>query len=124
MSRYGQVEPLSRDHETGEFDCGSDNQTTWLRRHGLQAHQSDTAKVYVVCLAGSQRVVGYYALAAGSVGHERVPPRIAKGLGRYPVPVILLTRLGVDVREQGKVSAPAWFGTPSCRPPRLPIASA
>jgi predicted N-acetyltransferase YhbS len=102
VSHYGRVESLSRDHETGEFDCGSDIQTTWLRRHGLQAHQSDTSKVYVVCLAGSQRVVGYYALAAGSVGHESVSPRISKGLGRYPIPVILLTRLGVDVHEQGK----------------------
>jgi hypothetical protein len=46
-------------------------------------------------------VVGYYALSAGSVELETVPSRILKGLGRYPVPVILLTRLGVDNGEQG-----------------------
>lgn len=102
MSRYAQVEPLSTDHETAEFDCGSEAQTAWLRRHALQASQSDTSKVYVVCLAGARRVVGYYALAAGSVGHDSAPPRIAKGLGRYPIPIILLTRLGVDVGEQGR----------------------
>ncbi len=102
MSRYGRVEPLSRDHETAGFDCGSEAQTTWLRRHALQAHQSDTAKVYVVCLAGTRQVVGYYSLAAGSVAHDGVPPRIVKGQGRYPIPVILLTRLGVDVQEQGR----------------------
>lgn len=102
MSRYGPLEPLSRDHETTAFDCGSDAQTTWLRRHGLQAHQSDTAKVYVVCFAQTRQVVGYYALTAGSVAHDRVPPRIVKGLGRYPIPVILLTRLGVDIEEQGR----------------------
>ena len=102
MSHYGRVESLSRDHETAGFDCGSGAQTTWLRRHALQAHQSDTARVYVVCGTGTRRVVGYYALTAGSVAHDGVPPRTIKGLGRYPIPVILLTRLGVDVAEQGR----------------------
>lgn len=102
MTRFGPVEPLARDHDTAAFDCGSDAQTSWLRRHALQAHQSDTAKVYVVCRAGTRRVVGYYALAAGAVAHDQVQPRIVTGLGRYPVPVILLTRLGVDLNEQGQ----------------------
>jgi GNAT superfamily N-acetyltransferase len=48
-----------------------------------------------------ERVVGYYTLAAGSVGREETPQRVAKGLGQYPVPVILLARLAVDVGEQG-----------------------
>lgn len=102
MSHLGRVEPLSRDHEPASFDCGSEAQTVWLRRHGLQASQSDTAKVYVVCRAGTRDVLGYYALAAGSIGHDAVSPRVAKGLGRYPIPVVLLTRLGVDVHEQGR----------------------
>jgi GNAT superfamily N-acetyltransferase len=102
VTRYGGVEPLARDHEVAAFDCGSDSQNTWLRRHGLQAHQSDTARVYVVCLQDTRTAVGYYALAAGSISHEDAPPRVAKGIGRYPVPVVILTRLGVDVGEQGR----------------------
>jgi GNAT superfamily N-acetyltransferase len=102
LIRYGPVEPLSPDHETTEFDCGSDAQTSWLRRHALQASQSDTSRVYVVCRAGTRRIVGYYALAAGAVAHDNAPPRITKGLGRHPVPVILLTRLGVDQDAQGR----------------------
>lgn len=102
MSHFDRVESLSPDHETTGFDCGSEAQTAWLRRHALQAHQSDTARVYVVCGTGTRRVVGYYALAAGSVAHDGVPPRTTKGLGRYPIRVILLTRLGVDVGVQGR----------------------
>lgn len=102
MSRYGRIEPIARDHDTESFDCGSQEQTTWLRRHALQAHQADTAKVYVVCAAATRRVVGYYALAAGSVQHAEAPPRLTKGTGRYPIPVIVLTRLGVDIEQQGK----------------------
>ena len=102
MSRYGPVEPFLPDHETTAFDCGSEAKTSWLRRHALQASQSDTSRVYVVCRADTRRVVSYYALAAGSVAHDHAPPRITTGLGRYPVPVILLTRLGVDQEEQGR----------------------
>lgn len=102
MGRYGQIEPLAPTHQTDAFDCGSEAQTTWLRRHALQAHRSDTCKVYVVCRRSQSAVVGYYALAAESVTHEAAPPRVLKGAGRYPVPVILLTRLGVDLAERGR----------------------
>jgi len=47
-------------------------------------------------------VVGYYTLAAGSVRREDTPPRVAKGLGQYPVPIIVFARLAVDRGEQGK----------------------
>jgi GNAT superfamily N-acetyltransferase len=102
VTAYGPIEPLTADHEVSGFDCGSDEQTSWLRRHALQAHRSDTSKVYVVCRVGERAVVGYYALAAGSVRHDAATPRVTKGLGRYPVPVLVLTRLGVDRREQGR----------------------
>jgi ribosomal protein S18 acetylase RimI-like enzyme len=102
VTRYGQIEPLTAEHELSDFDCGSDAQTDWLRRRALQAQASDTSKVYVVCRSGSNSVVAYYALAAGSISHDAAPPRVTKGLGRYPVPVVLLTRLGVDTSEQGR----------------------
>lgn len=102
MTRYGRIEPLAPDHDLSAFDCGSEAQTLWLRDHGLQAHRSDTSKVYVVCRRDTRSVVGYYALAAGSVLPEEAPPRITKGAGRHPLPVLILTRLGVDLTEQGR----------------------
>lgn len=101
MSRYGPVEPLTPDHDRSTFDCGSPDQTSWLRRHALQAQQADTARVYAVCRVGEHEVVGYYALAAGSVQPEAAAPRLASGTGRYPIPVVILARLGVDLTEQG-----------------------
>jgi GNAT superfamily N-acetyltransferase len=99
---YGAVEPISVDHATAEFDCGSDAQSLWLRRHALQAHRTDSARVFVVTRALDRRVVGYYALSAGSVDLAEAPARVAKGMARYPVPVVILTRLGVDLSEQGR----------------------
>jgi GNAT superfamily N-acetyltransferase len=99
---YGPVEPISAEHDTSEFDSGSDAQTLWLRRHALQAHRTDSTRVQVVCRSGERRVVGYYALSAGSVQLADAPPRVAKGMPQYPVPVVILTRLGVDLEEQGR----------------------
>ena len=96
MTRYGALEGLTPEHDTSEFDCGSEAQTSWLRRHALQAQAAETAAVYVVCAADSRRVVAYFALSAGSVEPSAAPPRVTRGTGRYPVPVILLARLGIE----------------------------
>jgi GNAT superfamily N-acetyltransferase len=101
VTRYGPLERLTPEHDTGRFDCGSDAQTAWLERHALQAQAAETAVVYVVCAAGSRRVVAYFALAAGSVEPSDAPARITRGAGRHPIPVVLLARLGVDLSEQG-----------------------
>jgi predicted N-acetyltransferase YhbS len=44
----------------------------------------------------------YYTLAYGSVALAEAPPSIRAGLAKYPIPVILLARLAVDVKEKGQ----------------------
>ena len=100
--RYGPVEHLHPDHKRDAFDCGTDAETEWLRKRALSAEYSGTSRVYVVRRLEDDLVVGYYALASGSVSREAVSERVAKGTGRYPIPIILLTRLGVDMSEQGQ----------------------
>ena len=102
MSRYGPLERLTPEHDTSEFDCGSEAQSNWLRRHALHAQAAETAAVYVVCAGDRRRVLAYFALAAGSVEPSDAPHPITRGIGRYPVPVILLARLGVDRGEQSR----------------------
>ena len=46
-------------------------------------------------------VLGYYSLAAASVQHDEATPRVAKGLARHPIPVVLLARLAVHQAEKG-----------------------
>ena len=102
-SRFHPVAPLARTHVVAGFDCGSAAQSEWLVRHALQAHQSGTSRVYVVTSHADQgqQVVGYYALAAGSVAPADAPQRLAQGAGRYHQPIVILTRLGVDLSCQG-----------------------
>jgi hypothetical protein len=101
--RFGGVEPLSAAHVLTGFDCGSSAQSEWLIEHALQAHRAGLSRVYVVRGIGERgdRLVGYYALAAGSVAPAAAPQRMMRGSGRYHQPVVLLTRLGVDRSVQG-----------------------
>lgn len=73
--RFSPIAPLARTHVVASFDCGSAAQSEWLVRHALQTHQSGTSRVYVVSeeTDEGQKVVGYYAVAAGSVAPG--PPR-------------------------------------------------
>jgi predicted N-acetyltransferase YhbS len=91
---------LEKGHDYSAFDCGVQPLNDYLRKHALTNHQNRSARTYVAMRG--ERVVGYYTLAAGSVGREETPPRVAHGLGCNPVPVILLARLAVDIGEQGR----------------------
>lgn len=95
----GPVEALSDTHELDEFDSGVQELDQWLRRSARVAAAAGTAATYVVCRG--QRVVGYYALAMSSVGHDRAPSRLWRGMPD-PVPVLLLARLALDRAEQGR----------------------
>lgn len=98
--RFSAIETLRDDHRRQDFDCGSSAQTQWLRRHALVAHNADTARVYVVRRLSDDLVVGYHALSSGAVDRQSIPNADADKLPRYPIPIILLARLGVDLSEQ------------------------
>jgi hypothetical protein len=100
--QFSPVALLAKGHDVANFDCGSPAQSTWLVRHALQAQQTGTSRVYVVTgdQDAARGVLGYYALAAGSVAPHGVPQRLAQGAGRYDQPVVILTRLGVDLSCQ------------------------
>ncbi len=89
-------EPLRAEHRLDDFRCSSEEQTDWLHRHARQSTSMSTTKVFVVTTSDSQDVVAYYGWRMAELAVESAPPRLLKGAGRYPQPVALLARLGVD----------------------------
>lgn len=92
--------PLAAEHLLDEFDCGKASLDDWLMRHARQAQASGSAKTFVV--ADGLRVAGYFSLAVGQVDSVEAPERIRKGMGQYPIPVVLLARLAVARAYQGQ----------------------
>ena len=62
--------------------------------------RAGSARVY---LAHADRaLVGYFALAAGSVEHGQADERSRRGMPRHPIPAVLLARLAVAEAAQGQ----------------------
>lgn len=99
--RYRAPELLSEDHDVDGFECRSPEQSHWLRRYARQATNSGTTRVFVVTPQRSSDVVAYYGWCMAQLTTVAAPPRLRKGAGRYPQPVALLARRGVDVRHEG-----------------------
>ncbi len=63
--------------------------------------EKDAARTYILANKENQ-IIGYYTLVFGLVSIEETTPNISAGLGKYPIPVILLARLAVDKTQKGK----------------------
>jgi predicted N-acetyltransferase YhbS len=85
-------------HNCDAFDSGVAELDDWLQRTAPIAASAGTAATWVLCRG--VRVVGYYALAMGSVEHRGAPSRLRRGQPD-PVPVLLLARLALRRDEQG-----------------------
>jgi GNAT superfamily N-acetyltransferase len=93
-------EPLSSKSPLAGFDCGKPSLNDWLQRHALQAQGSGSARTFVV--ANDTQVLGYYSLVVGQVEPMEAPDRVRKGMGQYPIPVMVLARLAVSQAAQGQ----------------------
>ena len=90
---------LGRQHDRQDFDCGAPALNTFLQRFARQQADKNFNRSYVAIAQGELRIRGYYAISTASIDFQNLPPALR--LPRYPVPVVRIGRLAVDVREQG-----------------------
>jgi len=100
-SRLTAPAPLQASHDLSEFSSGRPALDDWLRTHAL-AGEGRTARTYVVCENGV-RVVGFYAIATGSVERRVLPSRLRRVQGLpNQIPVAIIGRMACDSRYQGR----------------------
>lgn len=92
--------PLEKGHDRSDFDCGKPELNNYLKRFARQTQERDGAKTYVVL--DNKRIIAYYTLVVGDVEWQDCPEEIRKGLGKHPVPVLVIARLAVDSHFQDK----------------------
>jgi GNAT superfamily N-acetyltransferase len=98
--RLSAPQPLAADHRTEGFSCGEASLDEWLRRRALVNQTTGASRTFVVTDDQGQ-VLAYYALAAGAVSHQESPGSIRRNMPE-PLPVMVLARLAVDQRLQGR----------------------
>ncbi len=90
---------LTADHDVSNFDCQHPSLSDWLKKRALANNQQRGSRTHVVC--DGTRVVGFHALAAGSVEHAASPKSLTRNMPK-PIPAIVLGRLAVDAQYQGQ----------------------
>jgi GNAT superfamily N-acetyltransferase len=96
------IEKLDRTHAVENFNCGQAELDRFLIRHALRAQQANSSQTYVGVSA--DEIVGFYTIVAGEVQHADAPERVVKGMPRHPVPLLVLARLAVERKWQGRGS--------------------
>jgi predicted N-acetyltransferase YhbS len=97
---YSRPEPLRGKHALEDFSSGEESLDSWLQRRARHAEAAGSARTFVT--TDGKRVIGYYALAIGSVPPEDATRRMLRGQpSERPVPVLVLARLAVDQKHQG-----------------------
>ena len=93
-------EKLQRSHAVDPFDCGRQALNLFLIRYAFQNQQAEASQTYVAL--SDEELVGFYTLVVGQVEYNDAPERLAKGLARHLVPIMLLARLAVALPWQRK----------------------
>lgn len=92
------IEKIQRHHAVDTFDCGRADLNRFLQQYALPNQHSGGSQTYVGMV--DDTVVGYYALAVGSIEQDIAPERMKKGLAKHSIPIMLLARLAVDLHWQ------------------------
>lgn len=92
--------PLADSHRLDDFRCTEPFLEAWLKRTARKNHLSGASRVFVVTDA-SDAVVGYYALAAGSVTRALAPGAVRRNMPE-PIPLVVLGRLAVHSAHAGR----------------------
>jgi GNAT superfamily N-acetyltransferase len=103
MGKITAPESLTPQHDISGFGCGVPSLDEWLRKQALKNEVSGASRTFVV--SGNMTVVGFYALATGSVSRREAPGRISRKMPD-PIPVVVLGRLAVDLNWQGRGIGP------------------
>lgn len=99
MSGYSAPRPIDPGDDLESFASGEASLDSYLRKRAWSNHVSGGSRSYVTHREG--QVVGYYALASASTYHRDLSGKFRRNMPD-PIPVVLLSRLAVDAKEQGR----------------------
>lgn len=95
------IEFLAPTHDRSEFRCGRRGFDEFIRSLANQYEQRGVGRTLVLVRHGSQRVYGFYTLAAGSIQFAD-KSKSKRTKQRRQIPVAHLARLAIDLQIQGQ----------------------
>lgn len=94
-------EPLCKAHILHSFNSNRASLNAWLIDRALANEEKGASRTFVICEDDTQKVIGYYCLAQGAIGHDAVSAKFKKNMPN-PLPVTVLGRLAIDQNHAGQ----------------------
>jgi GNAT superfamily N-acetyltransferase len=94
-------EPLGPQHQLERFDCGNAAWNRWLQQRAMANERLGVSRTVVICLDEGSDVIAYACLSAGAIVLAEVHGALRRNMPD-PLPVVVLGRLAVDLRQQGQ----------------------
>jgi predicted N-acetyltransferase YhbS len=96
------IERLGQLHSLLDFDCGVKTLNEWLINHAKENDRRDLSRTFVL-IDDAETVVGFYSLTMGGVQVAKLPKRLARGLPKFDIGMVLIGRLAIanDLQGQG-----------------------
>lgn len=91
---------LEKNHKKDAFDCHNDSLNFFLKDYALQNNKNNSSRTYVSVCTNKDLIAAYYSLSFGSISHEEATDKVKKRMPKYPIPVMILARLAVDINYQ------------------------
>ena len=94
------IEPISKRHNTKQFDCGEAELNSFLKQFALKNDSNGIGRTYVAVRPDEEVVLGYYTISSGTVKFSQLPAGLK--LPKYPIPTAHIGKLATDVSVQGQ----------------------
>lgn len=98
MGKIKKPEQITSLHALDDFDCGNEVLNEWLKKRALK-NEGQHSRTRVV--SEENKVIAYYTLCTSIVNRENVTRKLQQN-APVPISFILLGRLAVDRKWQGK----------------------
>ncbi len=95
------ITALTEIHDVANFDSGESSINLWLQSTSRFSQAENLAQTFVISNQNRQ-VIGYYALCSAAIHRNELAKPMKKHGFPSMIPLVLLARLGVDRRYQGK----------------------
>jgi GNAT superfamily N-acetyltransferase len=96
-----EIRALRESDDRSGFHSGEPELDLFFQRYaGQNQFRHHIGATYLALDAN--RIAGFVTVAPGEMEPQTITPHLRKGLPRYPLPILRLARLAVDVSFQGK----------------------
>jgi predicted GNAT family N-acyltransferase len=99
------IELLNKNnHDRNSFDCGVGALNRFIQKQASQLQAKNISQTYVAINKNDgsalKTIEGYFSLSSGEIHCDELPPELNSKLPRYPIPIVRIGRLAVDIKAQ------------------------